>query len=83
MRVLMLVGFAFEGAVERDREIQLVRSDNLAGAALESSSAALDQLHYRDAGNRDQLQRHRFRQSGQKTPFLPDIRPQSGRQTDP
>ena len=33
IRVLLLVGFAFEGAVERDREIQLVRGDDLAGAA--------------------------------------------------
>ena len=33
MRVLLLVGFSFEGAVERDREIQLVRGDDLAGAA--------------------------------------------------
>ena len=52
MRVLLLVGFAFEGSVERDREIQPVRGDDLAGAALGSSSAALDQMHYRDAGNR-------------------------------
>ena len=29
MRVLLLVGFAFEGAVERDRKIQPVRGDNL------------------------------------------------------
>ena len=36
MRVLLLVGFAFEGAVERNREIQLVRVDDLAGAALGS-----------------------------------------------
>ena len=36
MRVLLLVGFAFEGAVERNREIQLVRGDDLAGAALGS-----------------------------------------------
>jgi len=38
MPVLLLVGFAFEGAVERDREIQLVRGDGLAGAALGSSA---------------------------------------------
>jgi len=38
MRVLLLVGVAFEGAVERDREIQLVRGDDLAGAALGSSA---------------------------------------------
>ena len=44
IRVLLLVGFAFEGTVERDREIQLVRGDDLAGAVLGSSSAALDQL---------------------------------------
>ena len=52
MRFLLLIGFAFEGAVERDREIQFVRGDDLAGAALGFSSAALDQLHYRDPGNR-------------------------------
>ena len=60
MRVLQLVGFAFEGAVERAREIQLVRSDNLAAAALGSSSAALNQL-----------ERHRLRQSGGGTMARP------------
>ena len=34
VRVLLLVGPAFEGAVESDRKLQLVRGNDLAGAAL-------------------------------------------------